>query len=104
VIGYVPLWIVSSRNTRDFYEFNRGMTPNDRQRNYLQSILTRRDPAKEVRSFGTAGFLRERYDRLYDERIVELRLLARRRMRRSLLGSLSATAVTAATVLALAHL
>jgi ATP-binding cassette subfamily B protein len=104
VIGYVPLWIVSSRNTRDFYEFNRGMTPNDRQRNYLQSILTRRDPAKEVRSFGTAGFLRERYDRLYDERIVELRSLARRRMRRSLLGSLSATAVTAATVFALAFL
>src|SRR5919106_6248157 len=103
-IGYVPLWIVASRNTQDYYEFSRGMTPNERQRNYLQMILTRRDPAKEVRSFGTAGFLRGRYNRLYDERIRELRSLARRRTVRSLVGSLSATGVTAATVLVLAFL
>ena len=103
-VGYVPLWIVASRNTQDLYEFSRGMTPNERQRNYLQAILTRRDPAKEVRSFGTANFLRARYDRLYDERMKELRSLARRRTVRSLLGSLSATAITAATVLMLAFL
>jgi ABC-type multidrug transport system fused ATPase/permease subunit len=104
VVGYVPLWIVASRNTRDLYEFSRGMTPNERQRNYLQQILTRRDPAKEVRSFGTARFLRDRYDRLYDERLRELRSLAKRRTVRSLVGSFSATAVTAATVLMLAFL
>ena len=80
------------------------MTPNDRERNYLQQILTRRDPAKEVRSFGTAQFLRDRYDRLYDERVRELRTLAKRRMRRSLVGSLAATAVTAASVGMLAFL
>ena len=104
VIGYLPLWVVASRNTRDLYEFSRGMTPNERQRTYLQSILTRRDPAKEVRAFGTADFLRGRYDRLYDERIGELRSLARRRTRRSLVGSLSSTLVTALTVLVLAFL
>jgi ABC-type multidrug transport system fused ATPase/permease subunit len=97
-VAYIPLWVVASRNTRDLYEWTRGMTPNDRERNYLQQILTRRDPAKEVRSFGTAQFLRDRYDRLYDERMRELRSLARRRMRRSLVGSLAATAVTAASV------
>ncbi|HEX2292951.1 MAG TPA: hypothetical protein VHH55_06540, partial [Gaiellaceae bacterium] len=32
LIGYIPLWIVASRNTRDLYHFSRGMTPNDRQR------------------------------------------------------------------------
>jgi ATP-binding cassette subfamily B protein len=103
-LGYVPLWLVASRNTRDLYEFTRGMTANERQRMYLQSILTRRDPAKEVRAFGTAGFLRGRYDRLYDERMTELRALARRRTWRSLLGSLSASAVTALTIAVLAFL
>ena len=104
LVGYVPLWLVASRNTRDLYEFTRWMTPNERQRTYLQSILTRRDPAKEVRAFGTAEFLRERYDRLYDERIVELRRLARRRTVRSLIGSLSSSAVTAGTIGMLAFL
>jgi ATP-binding cassette, subfamily B, bacterial len=103
-VAYIPLWIVASKNTRDFYEFSRGMTPNERERSYLQQLLTRRDPAKEVRSFGTAQFLRTRYDRLYDERIRELRSLARRRTARSLVGSLSSTAVTAGTVLMLAFL
>ena len=104
VVGYIPLWIVASRNTRDFYDFSRGMTPNERERSYLQQLLTRRDPAKEVRSFGIADFLRTRYDRLYDERIRELRSLARRRMARSLVGSLSSTAVMTCTVLVLAFL
>jgi ATP-binding cassette subfamily B protein len=103
-VAYIPLWIVASKNTRDYYEFSRGMTPNERERGYLQQLLTRRDPAKEVRSFGTADFLRARYDRLYDERLRELRSLARRRTARSLVGSLSSTAVTAGTVLMLAFL
>jgi ATP-binding cassette subfamily B protein len=81
-----------------------GMTPNERQRHYLERVLMGRDPAKEVRSFGLAGFLRGRYDRLYDERIEELRSLARRRMGRSLLGSLASAAVTAGTIAALAWL
>ena len=42
--------------------------------------------------FGTAGFLRGRYDRLYDERIRELRALARRRTLRSLLGAVASSA------------
>ena len=103
-LGYAPLWLVASRNTRDLYEFTRGMTPNERERSYLQSLLTRRDPAKEVRSFGTAGFLRARYDRLYDARVLELRALARRRTGRSLVGSLSSSAVTASTIVVLAFL
>ena len=88
LLGYVPLWIVASRNSRDLYRFVHGMTPNERQRNYLRRVLIGRDPAKEVRAFQLGRFLRGRYDRLYDERIVELRSLARRRHARSLLGAL----------------
>jgi ATP-binding cassette, subfamily B, bacterial len=104
VIGYVPLWIVATLNTRDLYQFTRGMTPNERQRNYLQSVLMGRNPAKEVRAFNLASFLRLRYDRLYDERIDELRKLARRRTGRSLVGSLAQSAVTVGTIVMLSWL
>jgi ATP-binding cassette, subfamily B, bacterial len=98
LIGYVPLWIVAARNTRDLYHFSHGMTPGDRQRHYLQQILMGRSAAKEVRAFNLASFLRERYDRLYDERIDELQKLARRRTGRSLVGSLTSAGVTVATI------
>jgi ATP-binding cassette subfamily B protein len=104
LLGYVPLWFVSTLNSRDLYRFMHGMTPNERQRHYLERILMGRDPAKEVRSFRLASFLRGRYDRLYDERITELRSLARRRTGRSLLGSVASAAVTAGTVATLAWL
>jgi ATP-binding cassette subfamily B protein len=104
VIGYVPLWIVASLNTRDLYEFTRGMTPNERQRYYLQNVLMGRNPAKEVRAFNLARFLRGRYDRLYDERIAELRSLARRRTGRSLIGSLASSGVTVGTIGVLSYL
>ncbi len=104
LLGYVPLWVVAARNSRDLYRFQRGMTANERQRYYLQGVLMNRHPAKEVRSFGIAGFLRRRYDDLYDERIAELRSLARRRVGRSLVGSLASTAVTAGTVATLTWL
>jgi ATP-binding cassette subfamily B protein len=104
LLGYVPLWFVSSLNSRDLYRFMHGMTPNERQRNYLERVLMGRNSAKEVRSFGLADFLRNRYERLYDERITELRSLARRRMARSLLGSLANATVTAGTVAVLAWL
>jgi ATP-binding cassette, subfamily B, bacterial len=104
VIGYVPLWIVATRNTRDIYQFSRGMTPNDRQRNYLQSVLMGRNAAKEVRAFNLASYLRVRYDRLYDERIEELRRVARRRTGRSLVGSLAQSAITVGTIAMLSWL
>jgi ATP-binding cassette subfamily B protein len=104
LVGYIPLWFVSTLNSRDLYRFMHGMTPNERQRHYLERILMGRDPAKEVRSFRLAQFLRGRYDTLYDERIAELRSLARRRMGRSLLGSVASAFVTAGTVAVLAWL
>jgi ATP-binding cassette subfamily B protein len=104
LLGYVPLWIASSRNTRDFYQFSFGMTPNDRERGYLQLLLLGRSAAKEIRAFQLAPFLRKRYDRLYDERITELRGVAWRRTIRSLVAALSSAAVLAAAVGGLAWL
>ncbi len=98
LIGYVPLWIVASLNTRDLYRFSREMTPNERQRNYLGNVLMSRNAAKEVRAFDLPALLRRRYDRLYDERIAELRSLARRRTARSLIGSVASSGVTVGTI------
>jgi ATP-binding cassette subfamily B protein len=95
LLGYVPLWIASSRNSRDFYKFSWGMTPKDRQRYYLQHLLLDRDPAKELRVFRLAPYLRRRYDELYEHRIAELRGVARRRSLRSLAAALASAGVTA---------
>jgi ATP-binding cassette, subfamily B, bacterial len=104
VVGYLPLWVVASLNTRDLYRFAHDMTPNERQRHYLQNVLMGRNAAKEVRAFNLARFLRRRYDSLYDERISELRSLARRRTGRSLLGSVASSGVTVATIGTLSYL
>lgn len=54
------------------------MTSRDRERSYLFGLLTGREAAKEVRAFGTARYLWDRYRRLYDQRLRELRRVERR--------------------------
>jgi ABC-type multidrug transport system fused ATPase/permease subunit len=103
-LGYVPLWIASSRNTRDYYQFSFGMTHRDRERSYLQQLLLARNSAKEIRAFQLAPFLRARYDRLYDERIAELKSVAWRRTARSLVASLASAGLVAIAVAGLAWL
>ncbi|MEO5680633.1 MAG: ATP-binding cassette domain-containing protein, partial [Acidimicrobiales bacterium] len=93
VAGF-PLWVATARNGRAAYQFAYGMTAADRERGYLQEALTGRVEAKEIRLFSLAAFLRRRYDALYARRITELRRVARRRMRRSLIANGGATAVT----------
>lgn len=104
LIGYVPLWIVGRLNSGDLYLFRFGMTPNDRMRDYLQRLMMGRDAAKEVRSFNLGPSLRQRHDQLYQERIHELRALARRRTLRSVLGALAQSALTALAIGGLAYL
>jgi ATP-binding cassette subfamily B protein len=76
------------------------MTPRDRERGYLAGLLTGRDPAKEVRAFGLAAFLRARHDRLYDERIAEMRRVSTRQMRTMAAADL-ASALTIAGAIAI---
>src|SRR5439155_23448672 len=93
-----PLALVTRLNTRDSYHFNFGMTPNDRQRNYLQQLMLGRDQAKELRAFNLTPFLRRLYDALYDERIREFGALSRRRAGRAVLGAAGTSIVTALAV------
>jgi ATP-binding cassette subfamily B protein len=80
------------------------MTPRDRERDYLMGLLTARDVAKEVRAFDLADYLRSRYDRLFAERIAELRRVARQQLWVYVAANLAAGAILAATLLLLAWL
>jgi ATP-binding cassette subfamily B protein len=65
----------------------------DRQRDYLRSVLTGKDEAKEVRAFGSGVELRARYERLYDEYLKQLRRFRRKQMVVSLLQSVATFAI-----------
>jgi ATP-binding cassette subfamily B protein len=60
LLALIPGWLASGRRGRAFYVFGAVMTPRDRERGYLASLLTSRDPAKEVRAFGLAGWAERR--------------------------------------------
>jgi ATP-binding cassette subfamily B protein len=94
----VPLLAAVARGGDLMFRFHHRMTQAERRRNYLYMLLSGKDAAKELRAFGLGDFLRERFDRLYDQHLVELRKVARRRLRVSLLGNLATTVVLAGIV------
>jgi ATP-binding cassette subfamily B protein len=103
VAAYLPLHFATTRNGRAFYDFTYWMTTPDRERAYLGGVLLGPGAVKEVRLFASAGWIRERYDRLYDRRIAELRKLARLRMRRALIANAWSTVVTMTGLALLVH-
>jgi ATP-binding cassette, subfamily B, bacterial len=76
----LPAWMAASRRSSAFWRFFWRMTPTDRERHYVGQLLGGRDEAKEVRAFGLGGFLIDRWNRLYDHRLRELRAVARRQL------------------------
>ena len=99
-----PAWLVASRRGEAFYRFFWRMTPRDRERHYVASLLSDRDAAKEVRAFGLAPYLRGRYERLYDERLAELRKVTRRQLLYTLCANVVIGAVLAGTLVLVAWL
>ena len=87
----VPLLVAVARGGELMFRFHHRTTEAERRRNYLYMLLSGKDAAKELRAFGLEAFLRGRFDRLYDEHLAELRTVARRRLRVSLLGNLVTT-------------
>lgn len=97
-LGYIPLAAATRLNTRDTYSYTVGMTARDRKRTYLQSLMLSREPAKEVRAYGLAPYLLSLYDRLYDERISEMRQLVHRRTVRAIFGTAGGYLLTGAAL------
>jgi ATP-binding cassette, subfamily B, bacterial len=98
LLALVPGWLANGQRGRAFYHFGVVMTPRDRERSYLAGLLTGRDAAKEVRAFGLAGFLRARHDRLYDERIAEMRRVSATQLRTVAIADLASAATIAAAI------
>ena len=88
VAGLVPITLVSLSVGRALYRFSVEQTPNDRQRTYIQTLLTDKDTAKEVRAYDLAPFLGRRYTDLYELRIAALRALIRSRSVKGVGGAL----------------
>ena len=100
LLALVPGWLASGRRGRAFHRFGATMTPRDRERGYLAGLLSGREPAKEVRAFGLAGFLRARHDRLYDERIAEMRRVSREQTRSMAIADFASSLTVGAAIAA----
>jgi ATP-binding cassette subfamily B protein len=95
VISIIPLALMTRINARRAFEFARDKAPGDRQRDYLRTLLTGRDEAKEVRAFGAGVELRARYERLYNDYLQQLLRFRRKQLVVSAAGSAAAFAVVA---------
>jgi ATP-binding cassette subfamily B protein len=104
VVVIAPAALVASRRGQEFWRFFWRMTPRDRERQYLAGLLGGRDAAKEVRAFTLGGYLRDRHRRLFDERIAELRKVARRQLLYTLVTSVVVATMLGAMVVLVAWL
>jgi ATP-binding cassette, subfamily B, bacterial len=99
---FVPAWLSASRRGETFHAFFWKSAHDDRQREYIVSLLQQRDSAKEVRAFALAPHLRRRYEDLYDKRMTELTRLGNRQIRIDLVANLMVGAVLAVVLLIVA--
>src|SRR5437867_9240175 len=104
IVGFVPMWLASAATSRQTYWFWKSMTPNERKRSYIFGLFTRREYAKELRSFALAPYMRALYERLSNERLKELAANLRKRARYQIMSTGASSLVTALTYGALAYL
>lgn len=98
LVGYGPIALVNVRNNRERYELERGLTELQRDRSYLEFLMTDRVEAKEIRSYDMAPTLRRWHRALWDERLTQLLALTRRRLTLTTVGSFVTTGVLVFTL------
>lgn len=92
LVAGLPLLAGVMKAGQAMFGFHMRMTTVTRARNYLYELLTRKDPAKEVRAFGLGAYLTARHDDLYDRHMTELRKTIRTRFRIAALSTLGLSA------------
>ncbi len=100
-LGFVPVWLASRRASRALHGYTVRQTPPERRRSYLFMLLTQRQMAAEVRAFSLTGYLRDRLNDLYEQKIVDLRRLARERLVVGLVGTSLNAVLTLGTMMML---
>jgi ATP-binding cassette subfamily B protein len=98
VAAYIPVWLATTRASKASYSRYLDLIENDRRRGYLQAVLTRKEEAKEIRTFDLGHFLRDRWDGLYALRITKMRQVMHKRIQLGLLGGVVMAALTAGAV------
>jgi ATP-binding cassette subfamily B protein len=99
VVGaYIPVWLATTKASRASYRRYLELIENDRKRSYIQSVLTRKEEAKEIRTFDLGNFFRSRWDDLYAWRIAKLRQVMRKRIKMGVLGGIAMSALVAGAV------
>ena len=93
--GGLPTLYLNRRVSRLMHDYAVRQTAGDRRRAYLYEVLSRKEEAQEVRAFDSSTHLRAEHDRLYDDKIADLRHTVRRRL---LLGSLAGVVGAVVTV------
>lgn len=93
----VPLWLTGRRQSRREFAFAVAATPVQRMRDYLDTMLTGRSEAKELRAFGAVATLRKRYDQVYDEFTTAIRDHLRAKQVLGIVGSVGSGALLIGT-------
>lgn len=97
VASGVPLWLTGRRASRREFAFAVGVTPVQRMRDYLDTTLTGRSEAKELRAFGAVATLRKRYDEVYAEFTATIRGHLRVKQTLGIIGALGSGALLIGT-------
>jgi ATP-binding cassette subfamily B protein len=99
LLAAIPLYVGTRLGGRFEFRFAQAQSTRLRLRQYLVTVQTARQEAKEVRAFGLATTLRGRFAAVYAEFIADLRRHIRRRSTISLVTSLASAAILAGTLL-----
>lgn len=103
-VGTLPSIWLQARVATVMYEAQRLHTTRDRIRGHLQGLLTGREAAAEVRLFGAAGYLLNRWRRLRYERQQDIVAAERRRALFTTAGYLAAQVTYAVGLVLVASL
>lgn len=87
LLAAIPALLAAIVNSRQNYAFEYAMTAESRERAYVMNLMTSRSAAKEVRLLDLGPHLRRRYAALTDERLRQLRVFLRKRLKVTLLGA-----------------
>ena len=71
IAAAVPGFIVSTRTSRSEFRLFSWRAPETRQQNYLESVIARAEPAKEVKLFGLGPMLLARYRGIFESHYRE---------------------------------
>jgi ATP-binding cassette subfamily B protein len=104
VVAYIPLGLVMRQNSRTILRLTVSHTDEDRERLYLQRIMTDRRAAPELRNYRLSVPFLHRYDELYDRHLDRQRWLFRQQMRRSLIANSFSALVIALAIGLVAYL